>query len=303
MAQHSTTPMPAQEQTVLKAAYAAFHAAVDPHNDWANKKLASAIVSALDVGWSQRSLAEGLGITRDRVGKLSRWDSAPRIKIEPYAPRKAFPARAAAAFRRLEDEVNLRRILTERTFTATVRAAAAAGWPYPRLGAILGLTGERVRQVAEMDLSTYGIDVPTFTAYVRPVKDPAPVPEVQSLTAEEAAQLRALADTARTATKAIGKRLGPAPTKAELQALEASLKARRASEELSALIIAAKNRKISWPDLDAACGYSPGGARVRATRHGYGKTWPSLTPYTPTTPDAYDRAGLPRALSSVPDGA
>ncbi|HEX9089524.1 MAG TPA: hypothetical protein VF867_18685 [Arthrobacter sp.] len=304
MAEQNQATMPAHERAALTAAYKAFRAAVDPHDAWANRRLATVIVSALEAGWSQRALSENLGITRERVTKLARWTSAPRIKVEHYEPGKRFPARLAGVFRRHEDEVNLRRIHTERAFAATVRSAVAAGWPYPRLGALIGVTGERIRQVAEMELSTHGVEVPAFTVYARQAKEPTqPQPAQGVLTAEETAQLRALADTARTATKTIGKRLGPDPTESERLALENSLRARRASEELSALIISAKERKISWSDLDEACGYSPGGARTRATRHGYGKTWPSLTPYTRTSPDIYDKAGLARALSDVPDGA
>lgn len=285
--------MPARERMAFKAAHAAFRAAVDPKDEWTTAKLASVVVSAVEAGWSHRTIAESLGIDRERTLRIARYTGARRIKVAPYAEGKPFPTHAVAAFRKAEDEVNLRRILTERTFCAMVRAAGSAGWSSPRLGALVGLSGARIRQIAAMDLSTEGVAVPVFSPAPkdRPAKA-KPAAARGKLTVEEAARLRELADAARKS-----RQLGMATPKEE------SLKARRASEELSALIIAAKARKISWPDLDTACGYAPGGARTRAVRHGYGKTWPSLTPYTPTDPEVFAHAGLAPALSAAPEGA
>lgn len=282
MAEHpSTDTMPAREQTAFKAAYAAFRSASDPQDEKTARKFATVIASAIDAGWSQRSVAENLGITRERVGRLAKMD-APRIKVEPYAPGKDFPARTVTAYRRVEDEVNLRRILTERTFSGAVRAANAAGWSNPRLGAIVGLTGERMRQIADMDLSTDGTSVPCFTPFAKPAKAPVERPGRPALTDEEEQAMRRLADVARKATKRVGKRLGPAPSPDEVQELEAALRVRRASEELSGLIMAARGRGVPWAALDAACGYARGSAQARAVRHGYGDPWSSLPAYTPT---------------------
>jgi hypothetical protein len=227
-------------------------------------------------------VAEALGITRDKAARLAKMRDVPRIKVEPHAPGAEFPARTIAAYRRCEDEVNLRRILTERTFAGAVRAANAAGWSNPRLGAIVGLTGERMRQIADMDLSTDGTSIPCFTPYAKPAKAQAERPGRPALGEDEAAQMRRLADAARKATKKVGKRLGPAPSAEDIRELEDALAARKASEELSGLIMAARGRGVPWAALDAACGYARGSAQARAVRHGYGDPWASLPTYTPT---------------------
>lgn len=282
MAEHpSTDIMPAREQAAFKAAYAAFRAASDPQDEKTSRKFATVIVSAIDAGWSQRTIAEALGITRDKTARLAKMREVPRIKVESHTRGADFPARTIATYRKLEDEVNLRRILTERTFAGAVRAANAAGWSNPRLGTIVGLTGERMRQIADMDLSTDGTAIPCFTPYTKPRKAPTERHRPE-LGTEEAEQMRRLADVARKATKRVGKRLGPAPSAEDIQELEDALAARKASEELSDLIMAARGRGVPWPALDAACGYARGSAQARAVRHGYGEGWASVPAYSPT---------------------
>lgn len=293
MAEHPTTEtMPAREQAAFKAAYAAFRAAADPNDEKTARRCASVIASAVDAGWSQRTIAEALGITRERVARLAAMD-VPRIHVDPRVRGAAFPSRTVAAYRKAEDEMNLRRILTERTFAGAVRAANAAGWSNPRLGAIVGLTGERMRQIAEMDLSTDGAAIPCFTPYTKPSRA-ADRPSRPELGEEEAAHMRRLADAARKATKRVGKRLGPAPSDEEIRELEAALAARKASEELSEMLMAARSRGIPWAALDAACGYARGSAQARAVRHGYGDTWASLSTYTPTDDSARQKLAAAR---------
>lgn len=296
----TTDTMPAREQAAFKAAYAAFRSATDPQDERTLRKLAVVVISALDAGWSRRAIAEGLGINRAKVGLLALQQDVHRIKVDPFAPGTEFPAKAVAAYRRYEDEVNLRRILTERTFAGAVRAANAAGWSNPRLGAIVGLTGERMRQIAEMHLSSDGVTIPCFTPYGKSPK-PKHVTrrERPALTPEEAKEMRRLAKAAKKATKRVGRRLGPAPSAEEVKELQEALAARKASEELSELIIAARNRGVPWTALDDACGYARGSAQVRAVRHGYGQGWSSLPVYTPTQLDG----AVQQKLAAVQDGA
>jgi hypothetical protein len=295
MAEHPNTDiMPAREQAAFKAAYAAFRAASDPQDEKTSRKFATVIVSAIDAGWSQRTVAEALGITRDKTARLAKMRDVPRIKVEPHSPGAGFPARTIAAYRKVEDEVNLRRILTERTFAGAVRAANAAGWSNPRLGAIVGLTGERMRQIADMDLSTYGTAIPCFTPYTKQTKVQAHRPGRPALGAEEAERMHRLADVARKATKRVGKRLGPAPSAEDIQELEDALAARKASEELSGLIMAARGRGVPWPALDAACGYARGSAQARAVRHGYGEGWASVPAYSPTDATVHQKLAAAR---------
>lgn len=296
----TTETMPAREQAAFKAAYAAFRSATDPQDERTLRKLAVVVVSALDAGWSRRAIAEGLGINREKVARLAAQESVTRIKVDPYVPGTEFPAKATAAYRRYEDEVNLRRILTERTFAGAVRAANAAGWSNPRLGAIVGLTGERMRQIADMHLSDEGTSIPCFTPYAKSPKPKASKRrERPGLTDAEKTEMRRLADAAKKATKRVGRRLGPAPSAEEVKELQAALDARKASEELSDLIIAARNRGVPWTDLDEACGYARGSAQVRAVRHGYGQGWSSLPVYTPTQLDGT----VQQKLAAVQGGA
>jgi hypothetical protein len=277
--------MPPTQAKALAAAYAAFRQALDPQDPWANSRLATVIKAADAAGWSRRTTAAALGLSRARTDRIAAFPAAAGYRMPKFVLGAAFPAAAVTAFRRYEDEISMRRIRTERTLIATIRSAHhTSGWPYTALAALVGASAERLRQIAEIDLDVSAEPAPAFAEFTRVLKerkDPAPR-ATRPLTAAEAESLSRLAERARRATKNVGKRLGPRPRPEQLRELEASLEDRLASEELSALLIRLKEDNVSWLDLDSACGYRPGSARARALRHGYAQTPPSMAPYTPT---------------------
>ncbi|MBG0738874.1 hypothetical protein IV500_05490 [Paeniglutamicibacter antarcticus] len=277
--------MPASQAETLAASYAAFRQALDPHDPWANGRLAIVIRAADAAGWSRRSTASALGLSRLRTDRVAAFPATASYRIRRFEPGAVFPAAAVAAFRRYEDEVSLRRIRTERTLIATIRSAHHnAGWPYTALAAIVGASSERLRQIAEIDLDVSAEPAPPFTEFTRVLKDrKSPPPRAtRPLADTETERLARLAERAKRATKNVGKRLGSSPRPEKVRELEVSLEDRLASEELSALLISLKNDNVSWLELDTACGYRPGSARARALRHGYAQTPPSMAPYTPT---------------------
>lgn len=280
--------LPDNQESAFIKAYADFRDAKSPHDPWANRKLASVILSLQKVGWPRRTIAEGLGITPERVRKLVEYQPTAELKFPKYETGN-FPKSAVSAFRKREDEVNLRAMKAEKVFVAILRAAHESGWPFPQLARLVGISGERLRQIAESNVDIEGINPPEFITYIRPVKAKAPVVAKTRLTDEEKAHFRELASIASKTTKSTGEGLGPNPSAEEIEAAAQALKVRKASEELSALIIDAKNRNVSWPDLDAACGYRKGAARARASRHGFGKLPPSMKKYTTTSIDAYKK--------------
>lgn len=277
--------MPPTQAKAFRDAYAAFRAALDPQDPWANSRLATVIRAADAAGWSRRTTAAALGLSRPRVERIAAFPAAAAYRMPAFELGTAFPAGAVAAFRKHEDAISLRRIRTERALIATIRAAHHdAGWPYGVLGTLVGASGERLRQIADIGLDVSGEPAPSFAVFTRVLKERRS-PETRTarpLTEAETERLRHLAERARRATKNVGKRLGANPRPEQLRDLESSLEDRLASEELSAFLIGLKEDRVSWLDLDTACGYRPGSARARALRHGYAQTPPSMTPYTPT---------------------
>ncbi|MCU6480161.1 hypothetical protein [Arthrobacter sp. A2-55] len=263
--------MPDAEASLLRRAYRDFVRATNPRDRWANRKLASVVRAAVSAGWSRRTTAAALGIPRERALRICEFEPASTYPMPRYAPGTTFPATAVTAFRELEWSVTLRRTRAEAHLAAVIHAAHHAGWPYPALGQILDLSGERVRQIAETPASS-SPEKFAFTPYVRPLKGPRPRAARGSLTAVELEELGRLAGIARTATK----------VRPGADVPEDKRAARKASEALSALIAAARDRKVPWAQIDAACGYNAGGARARAIRHGYGKIPPSMRAYQPT---------------------
>jgi hypothetical protein len=277
--------MPLSQVQALTDAFTAFRQALDPTDPWANGRLATVIKAADAAGWSRRTTATALGLSRARTDRIAAFPAAATYRMPRFELGAAFPAAAITAFRRYEDEVSMRRIRTERALIATLRSAHhTAGWPYTALAVMVGASSERLRQIAEIDLDTSDEPAPAFAAFTRVLKERKdPVPRAtRPLADAETEALARLAERARRATKNVGKRLGPRPRPEQLQELEVSLEDRLASEELSALLIRLKEDNVSWLDLDSACGYRPGSARARALRHGYARTPPSMAPYTPT---------------------
>ncbi|MCC3292563.1 hypothetical protein [Arthrobacter sp. zg-Y1110] len=280
MAENSTQAyMPEDQERALIRAYADFASAMDPSDSWANRRLASVVNAATSAGWSRRTTASELGISRERALKISQYKPSLSCDIPRYRPGAPFPASAAGTFRRIEQEIRDRREEARREVTALIRAAHSAGWPYQVLGGLVGATGEWIRQLHDSDTDTAGIPAPAFHAYRRPLKGrTAPRPR-GTLGEEQRRTMKALAAKARGAAK-----IPPLDPVAELPAdrkarLERTLEARNASEQLSAMIIKAKADRVRWEELDEACGYKPGGARARAVRHGYGKLPPTMTGY------------------------
>lgn len=260
----SSVRMPADQAKILRDAFRDFSAALDPVDQWAGRRLASVITAAHSAGWSRRTLAAALGMSRERVLKLSQYKPSLRCTVEQYRRGSSFPESAVSAFRRIEREIEDRRRGAEVRMASLVRSAHASGWPYHLIGLEVGATGEWIRQIGDLHPEA-GSAPEAFDRYSRPLKvRPAPSPRGR-LEEAERRQLRELAAVARGNTKSSER------TPAE----------REASEQLSALIIAAKERRITWDDLDEACGYRPGSARARAVRHGYGKLPPSMKPYSP----------------------
>lgn len=280
-------PMPPEQAAAFQDACARYRDAVDPNSPWANRRLAVAIQGALDAGWSARAIAAGLRIERKRIPRITAHSPVAALKVPPPAAGSELPGKVRDVFRAREDEVNLRRIDAERRWVATIRTARAAGWPYDKLARLVPVTGERLRVLADMDLDVSGVDAPAFDPYLRsPAPEPSSLPAVEPLSEAEKARMRECAARARTARKT-----GAVPSGALVE-LGPALAARKASEELSDLIIAAKQRGITWPELDEACGYARGGARARAARHGYGNKWTSTVQYTRTDTRLYGAAGI-----------
>lgn len=275
--------MPDRQQKALSEAFGEYRKAVDPGDEWANSRLATVIRAAEDAGWSRRAIAAGLGLSRERCQRIAGFPAATSYPMPRCEPGVAFPDAAVAAFRKAEEQVRGRRLRAERNLAAILRAAHQdAGWPYNVLGAMVGASGERLRQIAESDVDVTGAKAWKFAPFTRLLKERAAPAPRGSLDEAARERLRLLAERARQATKAVGTRLGPDPKPEEIEALKQSLAARQASEELSALLIRLKTFNVPWPELDAACGYRPGGARRRAIRHGYAETPPSMKAYTPT---------------------
>ena len=258
--------MPENQKAVLSKAFLAYKDARDPRNPQALSELASVTNSAHSSGWSRRSIAIGLGISTERVRLLAEQPGDP-LSLPRYAEGAPFPQAAVRAWNTRQQRIERRAEDAEQQLVAVLRSAHRAGWPFEQLAQAAGdITGERLRQLAESDIDTEGVKAPEFPEFVRPVRRRRGQPaERGELTAEEKGRMRELAKVAVNA-----RALGLGPSRAGADAAAGSLAVRKASEELSAMIIAAKERNVTWADLDEACGYRRGGARARATRHGYG---------------------------------
>ncbi|NKX55974.1 hypothetical protein [Arthrobacter mobilis] len=278
--------MPEKQKAMLRRAFAEYRAARDPFDPRAVSKLASVTNSAHAAGWSRRSIAGALGISTERIRRLAEVTDAPELEVPRYRAGESFPASVVSAFRRAEDQIRSRMAATERKLTALLRFAHASGWPFQTLADIIGdVTGERLRQLAESDLDTSGIEPPVlfeeFNRAVKRSRTPKALPRGQ-LTNEEKQRLGELAAIAGRAT-----RMGQKSRRKGAEFIEEHLTVRQASEELSALIAEVKRRNVIWADIDYACGYRRGSARARAARHGYGSTPPSMRGYTRTDPEAF----------------
>lgn len=276
MESSTTGAMPARDAARFRRAVSDFRGPDAP------LPLAAVVIGAHSSGWSYRTIARSLELSRDRTMQLASLPAEP-FTVARYEPGADFPASVIREFRRRSEKAAVRREKTKAKAAATVRAARDAGWSFAALSALVGLSDEWIRKIAA-DASP-AIHVPPFTSPPRPKETEPATAGPGRLEHDEAARMAELAATARASSKNTGRSLGQNPTVEELAAVERAVKARRASEELSDLIIAAKQRNVPWADLDAACGYRPGAARARAVRHGYGSL--------PPTRKAYQRAATP----------
>ncbi len=116
--------------------------------------------------------------------------------------------------------------------------ARGSGWPFAVLAAACGVSGERLRQITQQ----YGTGAPPSPAvpvprYVRPGRSPRPAPKSRPhLSEEQAHWLRELAPLAAENTGS--------------HAPDSS--ARRASDELTALIRSHHERGVIWQELSDA---------------------------------------------------
>lgn len=241
--------------------------------------MAVPVLSAVSAGWSRRTISAALGIARERTERLCALEVPALMDLPRYSRTAPFPEAAVTAYRTAQAKADSRRARAAAVLSGLIRAAHDSGYSYTDIGAVLNTSGEWARRLASAE-----------PAHVPPVFTPAPAPAQPSprghLSEEERGQMRALADLARQAARI------PAGT-TDPERLDGTLKARRASEQLSAMIAAAKARRVTWPEIDEACGYAPGSARARAKRHGYSTRPKSVPAYTATDPGLLERAGLP----------
>ncbi|MEH0110718.1 hypothetical protein V6N00_13490 [Tersicoccus sp. MR15.9] len=249
-------PLPAAAIAELDAAWAAYRTALRQSDRWTLDRLAPVVQAADAAGWSTRRIAADFDLTRKHVGILLGRPGGPD------------PALAGAseealnrAWRRASARVANRRERATAHLATVLRAGKAAGWSYRSLSSTLGVTAERLRQIATDPIPSEATPV---TCFHRESGDPSPEERFTQLSAEETATFRALADQART------NHTGPE-----------SAVARVVSERLSAMIHEARQRGVRWVELDEACGYAPGSARARAARHGYERLAPSRRAYAP----------------------
>lgn len=240
--------------------------------------MAVPVISAVSAGWSRRTVSAALGIPRERAERLCALEVAELMDLPRYSRSTPFPESAVTAYRSAQAKADACRARNAAVLSGLIRSAHDAGYSYADIGQVLDTSGEWARRLAA-----------PAPAAVPPVFPPAPVPDRPvprgHLTEGERARMRTLAGHARQASRLPAGSTDP-------EQLAAALKARRASEELSAMIAAAKTRRVTWPEIDKACGYAPGSARARAKRHGYSTRPKSVPAYQPTDPGLLERAGL-----------
>lgn len=270
----SPPTMPAPQAEEITSAFGDYRRAIDPKDAWANALLASVVRASHAAGWSRRTIAAALGLSREKTEKLTSTEPAADPHVPAYTRGASYPQSAISLHQQLEARVRERRVNAEHRLVGLVRGAHECGWPYPVLGSLLGVTGERVRQIAESPVTVS--PTTTFPLYrtdaAQPEDKPQPAPP--PLDPVDVKKLRELKDAA-----AVARRL-PGTRRAGTEDAQRTLDARKASENLSALIAKLKGAGATWPQLDEACGYKTGGARARAIRHGYGTVPPSMKPYT-----------------------
>lgn len=267
MVSSTGTAMPARDAARFRKAVADYRAPDAP------LPLAAVVLGAHGSGWSYRTIARSLELTRERTMQLAALQTTPYPKVAPYRPGETFPQDVVKEFRRRDRKAAARREEGRAKAAATIKAANDAGWPFWVLASLVDLSDERLRRIA--------LEAPPDLA-VRPF---TPAPPAVPLAADIASRMAVLARQARSSTKNTGRSLGADASDEERRAAARSVRARKASEELSDLIIAAKNSGVSWAEIEAACGYRPGAARARAVRHGYGSL--------PPTRRAYQRSATP----------
>lgn len=167
-----------------------------------------------------------------------------------------------------------------RELAVIAKAGREKGWTYPVMASACGMTPERLRQiVAALDKERPQPRVSQelkkkFPTYTPPPRSERPQSKTTrktkraSLTEAERKKLAELAPIARMTS-------GSTPLNSP---------SRKATKELSRLIIKYHSRGVIWRDLAEATGLSQGGVRSRAARHGYhGGPPPTIPAYRGTT--------------------
>ncbi|MDD4866190.1 MAG: sigma factor-like helix-turn-helix DNA-binding protein [Mycobacterium sp.] len=163
--------------------------------------------------------------------------------------------------------------------------ARDTGWTLQTLGDALGLSRERVRQLAECAYDCPTAELPTIPPLPpRPRTLPPPPPPKPTIDEPTAIRLRELQELARTVN-------GVTP---------ADSPARRASEELAELMADLVGKDITQSDIARACGISASAVRFRIGRHGYGTLPPSLQE---RGDQVYRNQPRPPAACGTPGGA
>lgn len=160
------------------------------------------------------------------------------------------------------------------------KAGREKGWPYPEMASACEMTPERLRQIVaamEKEHPQQPVDqvlADQFPTYAPPPQRKAPQARRprktrrSRLTDAERKRLQTLAPLARQTS-------GSTPLSSPI---------RKATRDLSKMIIRLHDRGVIWKDLAEATGLSESGVRSRAGRHGYhGGPPPSIPPYRGTT--------------------
>lgn len=143
----------------------------------------------------------------------------------------------------------------------TLRLAAQEGWTYTALAQPLGVTRERVRQLANAATGhANGVDIPPPPYKPDPQPPGPPPPSPPALSEKEVDHLRRLLKVARTVN-------GATPVDHPLREL---------SKQFAAELAAANGRGVSVYMIAQQLGVSTGAIRYRLGRHGYLPLPPSL---------------------------
>lgn len=149
----------------------------------------------------------------------------------------------------------------DRRLAMTLRLAAQEGWTYVALAQPLGITRERVRQLANGATGhANGVDIPPPPYRPDPEPKPAPPPPPPALGKDEVGHLRRMWKKVKTVN-------GATPVDHPLREL---------SQQFTGELAAAHDRGVSVYMLAKQLGVSHGAIRFRLGRHGHLPLPPSM---------------------------